>query len=82
MVIVNYAKSADKAKAVVAGIESKSSKAVAIQADMSQVSDARRLVNETVQRFGRLDILVNNAGLYLPKPLIDTTEEEYDRLFA
>src|SRR5438067_5033027 len=60
-VVVNYGKSADKAKAVVAGIESKGGKAVAIQADMSKVPEVRHLVRETVQRFGRLDILVNNA---------------------
>jgi 3-oxoacyl-[acyl-carrier protein] reductase len=82
LVIVNYAKSADKAKAVVGGIESRGGLAVAIQADMGDVTDARRLVRETVQRFGRLDILVNNAGLFTSKPLVDTTEEEYDRLFA
>ena len=43
MVIVNYGKSADKAKAVVAGIELKGGNAVAIQADMSKVSEVRRL---------------------------------------
>lgn len=82
LVVVNYGKSADKAKAVVAGIESKGGQAVAIQADMSKVSDARRLVRETVQRFGRLDILVNSAGMFMYKPLVETTEEEFDRMFA
>ena len=43
MVIVNYGKSADKAKAVIAGIELKGGNAVAIQADMSKVSEVRRL---------------------------------------
>ena len=82
MVIVNYGKSADKAKAVVAGIEAIGGKAVAIQADMSKVPDVRRLVGETVQRFGRLDILVNNAGMALLKPLVETTEHEFDEVFA
>jgi 3-oxoacyl-[acyl-carrier protein] reductase len=82
MVIVNYGKSADKAKEVVAGIEAKGGKAVAVQADMSKVADVRRLVQDTVRRFGRLDILVNNAGMFLYKPLAETTEEEFDRMFA
>lgn len=81
-VVVNYGKSTDKAKAVVAGIESKGGKAVAIQADMSKIADARRLVRETVQRFGRLDILVNNAGISLAKSLVETTEQEFDQIFA
>ena len=82
MVIVNYGKSADKAKAVVAGIEAKGGQAVAIHADMSQMPEVHRLIRETVRRFGRLDILINNAGTFTRKALIDTTEEEYDRLFA
>lgn len=81
-VVVNYGKSADKAKAVVAGIESKGGKAVAVQADMSKIADVRRLVREAVQRFGRLDILVNNAGMVTFKPLVETTEEEFDQIFA
>jgi 3-oxoacyl-[acyl-carrier protein] reductase len=81
-VVVNYGKSADKARAVVAGIESKGGKALAVQADISKIADVRRLVRETVQRFGRLDILVNNAGMAFFKPLVETTEQEFDDIFA
>ena len=81
-VVVNYAKSSDKAKQVVAGIEAKGGKAVAMQADMSKAAEARRLVRDTVKQFGRLDILVNNAGEFMAKPLVETTEEEFDRLFS
>src|SRR5947209_17887594 len=81
-VVVNYGKSADKAKTVVAGIVSRGGNAVAIQADMGKVSDARRLVQDTVTKFGRLDILVNNAGISLNKPLVETTEQEFDEIFA
>lgn len=82
IVIVNYGKSADKAKHVVAGIEANGGKAVAVQADMSKVADARRLVKDTIKQFGRLDILVNNAGMFMYKPLLETTEEEFDDMFA
>jgi len=81
-VVVNYGKSADKAKTVVAEIEAKGGKAIAVQADMSQVADARRLVRDTMQRFSQLDILVNNAAISLNKALVDTTEEEFDQMFA
>jgi 3-oxoacyl-[acyl-carrier protein] reductase len=81
-VVVNYGKSAGKAKQVVADIEARGGKAVAAQADMSKVADARRLVNETVKTFGRLDILVNNAGMFMYKSLVETSEEEFDRMFA
>jgi 3-oxoacyl-[acyl-carrier protein] reductase len=81
-VVVNYGKSAGKAREVVAAIESKGGKAVAIQADIGKVPDVRRLVRDTVRRFGRLDILVNNAGITLAKSLVETTEQEFDEIFA
>jgi 3-oxoacyl-[acyl-carrier protein] reductase len=78
--VVNYGTSADKARAVVAGIESKGGKAFAVQADMSKVADVRRLIREAVHRLGRLDILVNNAGMALFKSLNETTEQEFDQV--
>ncbi len=82
IVVVNYSKSADKAQQVVMGIQAKGGKALAVQADMSQVMDARRLVIDTVKQFNRLDILVNNAGKFMPKPLEDTTETDFDGVIA
>jgi 3-oxoacyl-[acyl-carrier protein] reductase len=82
IVVVNFGTSAEKAKQVVTGIQGKGGKAVAVQADMSLVVAARRLVSETVKQFGRLDILVNNAGKFMPKPLMETTEAEFDQVMA
>lgn len=82
IVIVNYASSVEKAQRVVAGIQAKGGKAVAVRADMSQVAEARRLVMEALKQFSRLDILVNNAGKFLPKLLADMTESEFDHVFA
>jgi 3-oxoacyl-[acyl-carrier protein] reductase len=81
-VVINYAKSADKAKEVVAGIESKGGKALAVQADVSQVADIHRLFQKAADRFGRLDIVVANAGIFQPKPLAETTEGEFDAFFT
>lgn len=81
-VVVDYSHSADKAEEVVSTIEAAGGKAIAIQADMSQVADIRRLFQETIDRFSKIDILVNNAGTSLFKPLAETTEEEFDKQFA
>lgn len=81
-VVVNFSKSADKAKEVAAGIEVKGGQAITIQADMSKITEVRRLIQETTRRLGRLDILVNNAGMFVMKPLVEMSEEEYDRVFA
>ncbi|TKB90359.1 MAG: glucose 1-dehydrogenase [Nitrospira sp.] len=82
IVVVNYSKSSEKAQQVVVGIQGKGGKALAVQANMSQVAEARRLVIDTVKQFNRLDILVNNAGKFMPKPLDETTEEEFDSVIA
>jgi len=82
IVVVNYSKSSEKAQQVVVGIQAKGGKALAVQTDMSQVSEARRLVIDTVKQFNRLDILVNNAGKFMPKLLDETTEEEFDSVIA
>lgn len=82
-VVVNYARSADEARSVVAGIERKGGKAISIQADASVVADIRRLFRETIAKFGRVDIVVNNAGAPPnPRPIADVTEEDFDSTFA
>jgi 3-oxoacyl-[acyl-carrier protein] reductase len=82
IVVVNYRTSVEKARQVVTGIQAKGGKAVAVQSDMSRVAEARRLVIETVKQFGRLDILVNNAGRFMPQPLMETTEADFDDIVA
>ncbi len=63
-------------------IESNGGKALAIQADMSQVADIRRLFQTTIDRFGQLDILVNNAGIANSGAIAEVTEEDFDAVFA
>lgn len=81
-VVINYSGSAQKAYEAVERIKEKGGEAVAIKADISQVSHIENLFEETVQAFGKIDILVNNAGLMINKPLSEATEEDFDKQFA
>jgi 2-deoxy-D-gluconate 3-dehydrogenase len=54
-------------------------KAAAVQADVTVIADASKLVEATVKEFGGLDILVNNAGYMQIFPFLDVSEELYDR---
>jgi 3-oxoacyl-[acyl-carrier protein] reductase len=65
-VVVSYAASADKAKAVVGKIEAEGVRVAAFQADQAYPGQVEGLVKAVVERFGRLDILVNNAGVFVP----------------
>src|ERR1700692_3521188 len=70
-VVVNYASSKQGADRVVAEIVEKGGKAVAIQGDVANAADVKRVFAETMRTFGRLDVLVNNAGVYEFAPLAD-----------
>jgi len=80
-VVVNYASSREGADRVVAEIESKGGKAVAVQGDVSKAADVTRLFAEAKEAYGALDILVNNAGVYQFGALEDVTEDEFHRQF-
>src|SRR5437879_5226648 len=79
-VAITYAKDASAAAAVVKAIELDGGKAIAIQADASDVGAVKGAVEKTFATFGRLDVLVNNAGTAIPKTFEETTLEEMDRV--
>ena len=57
--------------------------AVFVEADVASANGAGAMVGAALEQFGKLDILVNNAGWsHDNKPLMDVTEEEYDRCYA
>ncbi|KAI1116523.1 putative oxidoreductase [Nemania sp. NC0429] len=81
-VVVNYAKSKGSADEVVQEIKKLHSDAIAIQADVSKVSETVRLFEEAVEHFGHLDIACSNAGVVSFGHLEEVTEEEFDRVFT
>lgn len=80
-VVVNYASSREGADRVVAEIEDRGGRAVAVRGDVSQSADVRRLFEAAKSEFGGLDILVNNAGVFAFEPLEAVTEAEFHREF-
>jgi len=81
-VVINYVGNQKAADEVVAGIASKGGKALAIQADISSVSDVRRLFDETESKLGAIDIVVANVGVAVIKPLTEATEADFDQVFG
>ena len=54
-----------------------------MQQDVSDEARWSEVIEQTLERFGRLDILVNNAGVtHLPTPLEEVSEDDFDRVFA
>ena len=66
----------------VASISAAGGDALAIPGhDVTDAGQCRGMVEATVEKFGRLDILVNNAAIYRTGNTLETSEDEYDRLF-
>lgn len=76
-VVVNYATSKEDADRVVTEIKSAGGKAIAVQGDVANATDVKRLFSETKKEYGKLDILVNNAGVYQFDPLESVTENVF-----
>jgi glucose 1-dehydrogenase len=53
---------------------------IGVEADVSQLSELDRLIATTVKTFGRLDIMVNNAGIETRTSILDTTEQQYEKV--
>jgi 3-oxoacyl-[acyl-carrier protein] reductase len=84
-VVVNYSKSRMEAEETARLVSAAGGEALLIQADVSQDRQARALVTQTLERFGRLDILVNNAGItaFVEFPDLEgLTDDVWDRLYG
>jgi NAD(P)-dependent dehydrogenase (short-subunit alcohol dehydrogenase family) len=55
---------------------------LAVPGDVTHLDDLERLFSLTESHFGKCDVLINNAGMIDPVPLIDTTHEQWTRMFA
>jgi NAD(P)-dependent dehydrogenase (short-subunit alcohol dehydrogenase family) len=70
------------ARAVVHKIVDQGGQAIFVHCDVSLAADCQRAVQQTVDEWGGLDIVFNNAGIIRRATVIDTTEEEWDRVMA
>lgn len=60
-----------------AAVENSGRKSIAISGDMSDKETPKRVVEQVIEKFGRIDILVNNAGMIRRTPAVDFSEEDW-----
>ena len=80
-VAISYGKSDAEAKQIVDQLISKGVKAKAYKANHQNSSEVIKMIQNVAADFGQIDILVNNAGIYEVKPLADTTEDDFDKMY-
>jgi NAD(P)-dependent dehydrogenase (short-subunit alcohol dehydrogenase family) len=79
-VAVNYHSDAAGAEAAVQEIAAAGGRAFPVRANVGMKQDVDEMFDRVLAEFGQLDILVNNAGIQTWKPLLELTEEEWDRV--
>jgi 3-oxoacyl-[acyl-carrier protein] reductase len=77
-VVVNYSGSEDAANEVVKQIAAEGGEAIAVQADVRDAEQAKRLIDTGLDKYGQLDILVNNAGVTRDTLLMRMKEDDWD----
>jgi NAD(P)-dependent dehydrogenase (short-subunit alcohol dehydrogenase family) len=70
----------ERARAAAADVERLGAATLVHETDVASADSVDRMVEATLERFGRLDILVNNAGVIDPAPALEMTEEQWDRV--
>jgi 3-oxoacyl-[acyl-carrier protein] reductase len=78
-IVVNYNRNQEKARDVVDAIKAVKSRAIAVRCDVSVRSEVDAMFKTTVDEFGKVDILVNNAGIAAMVPILETTDDIWDR---
>jgi len=78
-VVINYVRDEQAASETVKSAENSGVNALAVQADVSRVDEAQRLIDEAVKRFEHVDFLVCNAGIWEGGAVDALTEDAWDR---
>ena len=79
-VVINYMGSADAANQLADALNQDSSRAIAIQADVSNQPEVNQMIQKTIQTFGKIDVLVNNAGIEKKIPFLEKPLEDWKRV--
>lgn len=81
-VVVHYSGNVEKAEKAVAQIESGGGRAIAIQADVSSVTDVEHLFQETLDKFAQVNVVVHCAGIMPRSAIADGDIEAFDKVIA
>ena len=79
-IVIDYVVHPEATAALEQQIAKLGDQSIGVDADVSQPADLQKLVDAAVAKFGRLDIMVNNAGIETRTSVLDTTEDQYDRV--
>src|SRR5690349_12033486 len=79
-VVIDYVAHPEATEALEKELAALGEQAIGVDADVSKVADLQKLVDAAVAKFGRLDVMVNNAGVETRTSVLDTTEQQYEKV--
>jgi len=79
-IVIDYVVHPEATEAVAKQVRELGDCAIGVKADVSQVAELQTLIDTAVKEFGRVDIMVNNAGVETRTSILDTTEQQYDKV--
>ena len=74
---LNYRQSQEGCARVAEQARTFGSRAISVQADISDARDVERMVDQTISQFGRIDVLINNAGIMKLMPFLESSEADW-----
>jgi len=79
-VVIDYVAHPEATEALEQEIVALHDRVIGVDADVSKLVDLQKLVASAVGKFGHVDIMVNNAGVETRTSILDTTEEQYEKV--
>jgi glucose 1-dehydrogenase len=81
-IVIDYVVHPETAEELEQQVRALGDQAIGVHADVSQVAELETLIAAAVDAFGRVDIMVNNAGVETRTSILDTSEEQYEKVLA
>jgi glucose 1-dehydrogenase len=81
-IVIDYISDPSATNALELEIVALGDRAIGVDADVSRVDQLQTLIDAAVTQFGRVDVMVNNAGVETRTSVLDTTEEQYDKVLS
>jgi glucose 1-dehydrogenase len=81
-IVIDYVAHPEATEALEQQIAKLGEQSIGVDADVSKLAGLEKLVDAAVNTFGRLDIMVNNAGIETRTSVLDTTEDQYEKVLA
>src|SRR5271169_1116348 len=79
-VVIDYVANPKATEELEAKLAALGEQSIGVEADVSKVADLQRLIDAAVKQFGQLDVMVNNAGIETRSSVLETTEQQYEKV--